>query len=204
MTATLHRCTKCRETKPATEFYRNPSRKPGVSSKCIPCAREHAKAASAAARAKEALKKLSEAKKVKSSVNKPKTSQKPRKCKLRPRSREKARWEQLYRLKCGSDTHFGMIYRLDLTEKWNPRIIAYKGGRAGCERHHPFRRIKWCILLYRYITPELHTWLESNATRARHIGLLFDVERGELRSPSKWDPFEILDEFKKVSGEFQI
>jgi hypothetical protein len=202
MTATLHRCTKCRETKPATEFYRNPSRKPGVSSKCIPCAREHAKSASAAARAKGALRKLSEAKKVKPSVNKPKTSQKPRKCKLRPRSREKARWEQLYRLKCESDTHFGTIYRLDLTEKWNPRIVAYRGARDGCERHHPAGRAKFHILCYRFVTPEVHEWIHANGSEARRIGSLLPEFEGRESQSWQNDPFLAVPELAELKKQY--
>jgi hypothetical protein len=198
MTRQLHRCTKCRESKPATEFYRNPQRKPGVSSKCISCAREHAKAAAAAARAKESLRRLSDSKKVKSPSKKAKASQKPRKCKIRPHSKEKAQWEQLYRLKCEKDTNFGTVYRLDLSEPWNPQIVSYRGGRAGCERHHPAGRSKYRILCYRFVTPETHEWIHANGREARRIGALLPEFEG--RESKEWqnDPFGALPELAEL------
>jgi hypothetical protein len=196
-----HRCSKCRESKPATEFYRNPQRKPGVSSKCILCYREHAKAASAARRAKEALRKLSESKKVKSLSKKPKASQKPRK-RIPAMSEQKRKWTDLYREKCEADPEVVQGYAIRWEGGDVPTINRIHGPKHCFERHHVGRRHRWLILWYVYVTPELHQWIEANSAKARELGLLFSVESGHMRNPSKYDPLNCLEEFYRLQDKY--
>jgi hypothetical protein len=195
MTPTLHRCTSCRERKPQDQFYGNPYRKPGISSRCKDCARASAKAKSEASRAVRSLKRTTASKK-------PKTRQKPRKCKIRARSTDKAKWERLYHLKVAEDTHFGTVYRLDLTEPWNPKVVGYRGGRAGCERHHPAGRAKFRILCYFYVTPDLHKWIHGNGKEARRIGALLPEFEGRKSLEWQNDPFRALKELKDLEIYF--
>jgi hypothetical protein len=201
MTRQLHRCTKCRESKPATEFYRNPQRKPGVSSKCIPCYREHAKAASAAARAKEALRKLSEAKKAKAPSKKPKASQKPRK-RIPAMSEQKRKWTDLYREKCEADPEIVTGYDLKWDDHGEPVIVPVRAHKLSFDRHHTGRRHRWLILWYSYVSPVLHEWIEANSAKARELGLLFSVESGHLRNPSEHDPLNCLEEFYRLQDRY--
>lgn len=134
----------------------------------------------------------------------PKALQKPKKRKrtaIKAMSREKQTWTALYRAKCNQDTLFGVVYDLG----WDgdePVVIRRVGSRVGYERHHVARRIKWAILLYRYCSPELHTWIEAHSAKARELGMLFNLEGGELRNPSPHDPFNVKPEIEELKNHY--
>ncbi len=130
-----------------------------------------------------------------------KTLQKPPGRKRTPLAKvsdKRKEWNALYQSKHESDPP--MVWGWGLVAGKPHGMQMY---RSNLERHHPFRRLNWAILLYRYVTPEFHEWIEANGTRARRMGLIYDVERGELRNPSPHDPFEILQEFQSLKSEYQ-
>jgi hypothetical protein len=225
MTDTLYRCTHCREQKPRTEFYGNPGKPAGRSSWCKPCARESSKVKSQARRDawREKTKDWPKAKrgrprKPRTAVlepvipkvlyHKPKPRPEPRKPpkkrrvhRIRAMSQEKREWMDLYRIKCENDTLFGVVY--DLGWDGDKLVVLRKiGSRAGYQRHHVARRIKWAILLYRYCSPELHSWIENNSAKARELGMLFNLECGELRNPSPHDPFNVKQEIEELKFKY--
>lgn len=135
---------------------------------------------------------------------KPKTHQKPtvRQRKAIPRmSEDKKVWDSLYKAKLQSDPEVVTGYDL-----WwagpKPIIVKVHGPKNSLQRHHVGRRWKWLILWYRYVTEELHTWIEHNSATAREMGLLFNVERGQLRNPSEHDPLNCLEEFYRLQKQF--
>lgn len=135
----------------------------------------------------------------------PKTRQKPQKRQRKaiPRmSKSKAEWESLYWAQKASEPAEVTGYNMNLIGGV-PSIFSFTGIPAEFERHHVFRRHNWQILLYRHVTHRLHEWIESNSARAREMGLLFNVERGELRNPSQNDPFGILPEFEALKAKYQ-
>jgi hypothetical protein len=110
-------------------------------------------------------------------------------------SMEKREWDAKYKAKHRSDPDEVLAW--DGVPKADGTIflVCFRGRKSMLERHHVFRRWGRLIMLYRYVTRRLHAWIEANSKKAREKGLLFDVVRGELRNPSKHDPFGILPEF---------
>lgn len=131
-----------------------------------------------------------------------KRPKKPRRTRIRAMSREKQTWTTLYHAKCNQDTLFGAVYDLG----WDgdkPVVLRRVGSRMGYERHHPCRRWNWAILLYRYCSPELHLWIEAHSAKARELGMLFNLEGGELRNPSKHDPFNVKPEIEELKNHYE-
>lgn len=116
-------------------------------------------------------------------------------------SDDKRDWTALYLEKIDRDTLYGVYH--DLGEKDGVPVVVRKvGSRLGCERHHVFRRWNWAILLYRFVTVELHRFIEDSSAKARVMGTLFNLEQGELRNPSPHDPLEALSELRELQSKY--
>jgi hypothetical protein len=134
-----------------------------------------------------------------------KTLQNPRKRQRKAipaMSEDKKMWDRLYKAKAGLDPEVVQGYNLRWEGVDVPVITRIHGPKGVFERHHVGRRWRWLLLWYRYVTPALHTWIEANSKKARELGLLFNVVRGELRSPSYHDPLDCLTEFEELKKQY--
>lgn len=117
-------------------------------------------------------------------------------------SREKQTWTTLYHAKCNQDTLFGAVYDLG----WDgdkPVVIRKIGSRVGYERHHPAGRIKYRILCYVYISPELHRLAHDRAKLAREAGILLPEFDGRESQPGQLDPFSVLPELEQLKQKYE-
>ncbi len=63
------------------------------------------------------------------------------------------------------------------------------------ERHHVARRLGKRLLIYAFITPRLHRWIEANSKKAREIGWLRNVGQGypvDKNQPQPWKPGTLI------------
>lgn len=205
------RCSKCKEWLELDKFGTNKFTRSGHQSHCKECqkdgrakSREKQRAKHAAKCAEMAVRKAFSRKQP--IVRKPsKTPQKspPRKRKAIPAmSTDKIAWNQLYKSKHEADPEVVQGYSIRWEGGSVPVITRIHGPKGCFERHHVGRRWRWLLLWYRYVTPALHKWIEDNSQKARELGLLFDVVRGEMRNPSRYDPLESLGEFEQLKAAY--
>lgn len=118
-------------------------------------------------------------------------------------SPQKKVWDDLYRSKHQADPEIITAWDLVPQRDGNPFLVVFQTLKVRVDRHHVFRRHKWQILLYRYVTRRLHDWIEAHSQKAREMGLLYRVEKGNLINPSPQDPFGILPEFSYTKDQFE-
>lgn len=105
---------------------------------------------------------------------------------LKKKSKNKAYWERLYKKQWMSDPESVMD--------------AYTGmymPKARMQRHHPARRFGQNILIYCYITPEFHTWVEAHSKESRKLGWLRSEWQGYVKDssqPRPWAPTSLINE----------
>lgn len=205
MTPTLHRCTSCRERKPQDQFYGSHR------AKCKQCLLDASHERRVKKRTRKPLQRVLQPSSTQDTHKPSKAPKKravgqrkpARRTRIRAVSEKKQERNDLYRLKYEKDTLFGVVYDLG----WDgdrPVVLRKLGSRAGYERHHVCRRWNWAILIYRYCSPELHSWIEAHSAKARELGMLFNLECGELRNPSPHDPFSVLPQIQELRNKYEL
>jgi len=201
------RCSKCREWKGLDQFSPNNFTRSGRQSHCKACVRAH----HVERRAKQAIKNAQK-RAVKKAFSKnqsvgwkpKKTAQnglKRKRAAIKPVSEKRKGWLELYRTKRDAEDYVP-AFDCRIFDNGEIEVFRTAGHRRQFQPHHVFRRIKWCHLLFRWCSPELHEWIENNTVKAKEMGLLFTVERGQLVNPSDKDPFGILEEFRELQLKY--
>lgn len=104
-------------------------------------------------------------------------------------SRSKKYWNALYERQVASERNF-LGYARDAE-------TGFPIHRSGAHRHHINRRLGQNILIYCYIEPEFHEWIEAHSRESRALGWLRNEGQGYPKDPNQprpWVPGTVINE----------
>jgi hypothetical protein len=134
-----------------------------------------------------------------------KTLQNPRKRQRKAipaMSEDKKVWDRLYKERLKSETAFGKYFDIRDHANGTWSILRKIGDRLGCEPHHPAGRAKFYILVFRWVTPQLHRQIHDLGHWARHEGLILKELEGRESEPDAKDPFLALPELAELKKQY--